>query len=225
MPVMLQSGRFAGGGGANSFLGLTQLSTDLSAYTFSTVGIGTAAADRVTVLGVIPSANGGRTITGVTIDGLAMTQSAQSAGTNQGQTCGIFHRLHATGTTADFVVTLNSGCTSCAIAVWSIYSVTVAPVDSGSDIATAGTSLLVPNLAIENGGMVCGVAFKRTGGAFGGGWTGPDGLFASQAMTGDSGFQGMGYYIETSQTTTTDDLTLSWTGSVNACTAVASWGA
>lgn len=227
MPVMLQSGRFGAGGGADSFIGVTSLATDLSAYTFSTVDIGIAAADRVVVAGVIPSAAGARDILSVTIGGNAMTQATQALSSALGQTCGLFYRLHASGATDNFVVTLSDAATSCALAIWTIYPVSPTPVDSLSDVAAAESGLSFPNVGIATGGFLIGIAFKRSAGAVNiPTWNGIDPVSSDATPTiGDSGFLARVFHISCNETILTNDMTIGWTGTVNGCGSVASWGA
>lgn len=227
MPVLLQSGRFAGGGGADSFIGVTHLATDLTAYPFSGVDIGIAAADRVVVAGVIPSAGGARTISSVTIGGNAMTETTQASGGSQGHTCGIFHRLHATGDTDNFVVTLSAAATSCALVIWTIYPASVTPLDAFSDVVTAGTGLVFTNVSVATGGFLVGLVFKRNGNLVNvPTWNGSDPVSSDDTPAiGDSGFTARMFHISCNETIPTNDMTVGWTGTVNGCGSVASWGA
>lgn len=116
---------------------VTQVSStsDLTTYTFNTTNIGTAAADRIVVVGVTVngSSNGFPcTINSVTIGGNTATQIAQIVGASWA-TAGIFALAVPSGTTANIVVTLNRTAGRCAVAVWNMTGANITPADTLTD--------------------------------------------------------------------------------------------
>lgn len=126
-----------------------------STYTFTATDIGAPSSSRE-VFVPIAIFHGGvatRTITGVTIGGIAATLEAQiNNSTLQGFL--IARAVVPTGTTADIVVTLNANAGSCAIAVYRVVNRTstsagVSDVSSGT-FSGASTSLTGIDTAVNS---------------------------------------------------------------------------
>ena len=119
-----------------------------SPYTFSSQGIGTAAANRTVVVVGVAHINAG-TISGVTIGGNAATEIVYSVGGEgtASEEIGIWAYDLTTGTTADIVVTTGAA-NRCQIGVWALYGVG-APNQTIEDT----TAPLSASITIEAGGV------------------------------------------------------------------------
>lgn len=125
-------------------------------YTFTGKAIGTAGGHRVIVVGVAGASTTSRTISSVTVGGIAATQIvfAEDLGNSLYTPAGLFIARVPTGTTANVVVTWSGGQSRCGVGVWAVYN-----LDS---IAATGTnsSLVSPsslNLTIPPGGVAIGM--------------------------------------------------------------------
>lgn len=112
-------------------------SGDIGPYTFNSVNIGTATADRLVVVMVSGSTDSPtRTISSVSIDG---TNGTVHAASTQGPT-GVASRVVSSGTSISVVVTFSGGVFRCWISVFTIKNYRSAtPVTSVSN-GTTGTS-------------------------------------------------------------------------------------
>lgn len=107
----------SGGAPSDGYVSMNTSTSNTSTYTFTSQAIGTAASDRRVIVGAA-----GRDITAtptsVTVGGTALTLDVGEA--NQPISY-IYSEVIPTGTNADIVITLPSGNTFCAIAVWVVY--------------------------------------------------------------------------------------------------------
>ncbi len=129
--------------------------TDLTTYTFSTVDIGTANADRCVIVSAIARKSGASaTLSTVTIGGVSATIVVQNTNnvTNT-DVAGLAAAIVPTGTTGDIVVTWSAGMLRSQIGVWTAIGTDscTTPHDTGSslsgdpsttiDIADAGAAV------------------------------------------------------------------------------------
>jgi hypothetical protein len=105
---------------ANAWIGATNLTTNLTTYTFTAASLGTAHADRYVIVGVASVAGFARTISSATIGGVAATLNHNQ---NLGFTGRIISAAVPTGATGDVVLTFSGAMTSCAIGVWAAYNI------------------------------------------------------------------------------------------------------
>lgn len=133
-------------------------------YTFSSQGIGTAAADRKVV--VVINASGGSTqdITGCTIGGSAATEE-QSSGVS-GETRNAIYSLNSvsSGTTAEIVVTQGGNAGVIMIAVFAVYGASATKNASGThkgDGISPSIDIAVP----ANGVIIAGSCAAHSSGS------------------------------------------------------------
>tara|TARA_Y100000310_G_scaffold255681_1_gene263200 strand:+ start:1035 stop:1712 length:678 start_codon:yes stop_codon:yes gene_type:complete len=129
--------------------------SDLTVYTFSDVAIGTAAADRVVVIGVfLIGATGGHPTMTATIDGVGTTQAIND--NHEGENVEFIHAaVVPNNTTADIVITASKGCSRCGLGVWEVQggaSVTATDTLASSADDPTGT------IDVEAGGVIIGYA-------------------------------------------------------------------
>lgn len=133
--------------------------------TYSAVAIGTAASDRMVVVGVKGDGGGGQP-TGVTIGGSAATKIVEA---NDGtQFASLWARMVSSGTTADIVVTWSSAPSRQGISVYAVYGESgVTAYDTASSVANppSTNALTIP----ANG---VGIALAVGGGATNWTWVG-----------------------------------------------------
>ena len=109
--------------------------SDLALYTLAALAIGAASADRIVVVGItLATSTSGfpRSITGVTIGGIAATQIAHVLGT-QWMTAAIFAAVVPSGTTATVEITLNGNAGRIACDVWTMTEASITPADTATD--------------------------------------------------------------------------------------------
>ena len=130
-----------------------------TSYTFTSHNIGTAAADRIVVVGVYSavSALSPGSIGTVTIGGNNASLAVQITCTTPftGTMTGLFYLLVISGTTATIVVPLNGGTASnCGISVWNVNGAKSTPfhTNSAADEST-GVSFVETTLNIPDQGV------------------------------------------------------------------------
>ncbi|TGS15900.1 hypothetical protein EN852_009715 [Mesorhizobium sp. M2E.F.Ca.ET.209.01.1.1] len=125
--------------------------TNLTTYTFNSVNIGTANALRQLVICFSWGATNARTVSSVTVGGVAATVVNQVASTSGGTA--IVRFPLSTGTTANIIITMSAGLTRLYGAVYDTrcrYSFT--PMDSAV-VNTTSTSVSTPALQVNDGGF------------------------------------------------------------------------
>jgi hypothetical protein len=148
---------------ALAFLGPTSTTASSSSYSYSSVNIGAATADRLVIVGALwGSASGTQTVSSLSIGGTAATQVVMEGGG-----AGIFARLVSSGTTATIAVTFPSAVTSCGIYVWTLIDY---QSSTAVDTVTDNSSPLSQSLTTSGGGVI--VAVARASGSAGFTWTG-----------------------------------------------------
>jgi len=132
--------------------------TNATSYTFNTVNIGTATADRLVVVVAMGSAGAsGRTISGITIDGTAgssvVTQGNSSASNDP--ICFIAQRVVTSGTSISVVVACGGNTFNrMAIAVYTLkdYQSSTA-VDTDQTLYSSSTNTATATLDLSSGGV------------------------------------------------------------------------
>lgn len=154
-----------------SFLQATNLTTDLTTYTFSSENLGAAAGDRHIIVAIESRASSaGRTLSSVTIGGESATIAVQGTNSGGATSCVAALAIAAvpTGTSGDVVVTFSGGMLRCAIQVYRVTSLTSATAtDTDKYEADAGDPSV--NLDVPAGGFAIGCG---TGSSAGSTWTG-----------------------------------------------------
>lgn len=149
---------------AVSYIGLTSDATNQSTYVFSAVDIGTAATDRLVVIGVFAErGNPVGTVTSVTgsVSGaFGSVGAANNSGDYDTLQVALYSKRISTGTAEDITVVLSSIHADCAIAVWNITgqtSDTVVATDNGTTTpislslaATAANSIIAISYSNNN---------------------------------------------------------------------------
>lgn len=139
------------------FNGTTIDDTNLTTYTFAGQDIGDADIGRLVVVALFFTAATSRTVSSVTINGVAATQVV----TNSDATGGVFRRssiyqaVVPTGTIGvSIVVTLSGAALGCGLSSWSIYDLnSTTAVDSDSAFGAAPTVTL-PSMNTSDAGVV-----------------------------------------------------------------------
>lgn len=194
---------------SHSFRTSLESATNAASYTFSSVDIGTAAHDRLSVVGITAVAPSGASIVdSITIGGSAATFDA---GASSGHTSEIWQLPVSTGATASIVINHSSSMISCSIGVWAVYGVQAVPFD------TASTFSGNASIDIPAGGIVIANARTDTGAVT---WTGAIENFDNVAL-GDSGVAG--HSGGSRQATSTEIGTTIDTSSSTDFLAVVSW--
>jgi hypothetical protein len=131
----------------NSYSNLTAL----TAYTFPGCDFGPEHPNRVVAIAASMVSGSGRTISSVTIGGIAATLAVTSAsGTNANE---IWYAVVPTGATGDVIVTWSGSCTACGIQVWSCYPASPTPVDAIGNFSAGDTTRVLTDLAKTAGGF------------------------------------------------------------------------
>ncbi|MBL8713246.1 MAG: hypothetical protein JNM12_10120 [Alphaproteobacteria bacterium] len=125
-------------------------------YSFASVGIGTAAADRLVIAAV--RIQGGAEIDTVTIGGVTATLAAIDFDT------GIYYALVPTGTTATITVLVKTATsTSCSVGVYTLTGyINAVPYDAGNISNAASHTVLSSTWNVPLDGVLVGVS-GRTG--------------------------------------------------------------
>ena len=125
--------------------------SNLTTYTFSSQSLGTAAASRQIVVGVIASGAGpARTVSSLTIGGVSASLIKAQTGQSEGNT-EIWSAAVPSGTTGDVVVVLSSGWNRCGFGVWRMTGASTSASDTGGSVANPlNDSLDIP----ANGGAI-----------------------------------------------------------------------
>lgn len=184
-------GAGAGGPVTATYIGNATNENDLTTYTFSGQSIGTAAADRIVVVGVHHNSGGDIDISSVTIGGNAATAivTAKDLATNT-TTAALYALLVPTGTTADIVVTLSAaGAVRAGIGVWNINGKfdSIAAFHTAS--ATSGDPTSV-SLNIPDQGCVIAVATQANAGTVTVTWSGTTERYDQVMGTADNTMTG-----------------------------------
>lgn len=133
--------------------------SSISSFTFTSVAIGTAAANRTVIVSASIRCVGGDTITGVTVGGVtAALAKSQANNVTNSSFSSIWTATVPSGTTGNIVLTL-VGVDTCipAIGVWSAYGLT-----SNTPTATAGStssSSQTLSVNVSAGGIVIGSSY------------------------------------------------------------------
>ena len=152
MLTVTNASGFGSGGGPDATVSYESTAANTadqsSPYTFSSQGIGTAAANRTVVVVTIAHINAG-TISAVTIGGNSATEivNLDAGGASQEEQVAMWAYDLTTGTTADIVVTTGAA-NRCQIGVWALYGVG-APNQTVED----KTGALSQSITLEAGGV------------------------------------------------------------------------
>lgn len=114
--------------------------SSLTTYTFAGCAIGTAAADRIILVGVCGQDGSAAGVASMTIGGNAATEIIEANSSVGGNVVNValYYLLVPSGTTADVAVTFGGGQSAAAAGVWAIYSSTGTPTNSNSSTAGSG---------------------------------------------------------------------------------------
>ena len=125
---------------------------DQSTVTFSGQAIGTAATDRIVVIGV--TCNAGEPITSATIGGISAASVVEGDALGGTAYAALWQASVPTGATADIVINLTGTSFRTGLGVWAIYGASSTVTDTGSSIADPSTD----TLNISAGGVAIGMA-------------------------------------------------------------------
>jgi len=191
--------------------------TTYSAGVWNTIGLGTAAANRKIVLGLISRGAANQTVSSASIGGQTATSFAHADSSTAGSAADIVVADVPTGTTGDISITWSGARTRCGTGVWAVYG---AGSSTPSATATSAASPVSQSLAIPAKGVAIGCGLVQDNTA--------TGVWANLTERYDSA-------VETARQTGADTtsaagatptITLTWTpGTLNLqAAALASWG-
>ncbi len=150
-----------------SYIGTTLDTSALATVTLTGVAIGTPAPDRLVVAVVLGRDSSARTISSVTIGGVAATAAVTSP--SQNNPTGIYYARVPAGATADIVVTFSAATTRMAVAVYTLTGYrNAAPAAVDQDYGS-GTTLSVA-LARPRDAVVIAGSITSSAGTFA--WSG-----------------------------------------------------
>lgn len=138
--------------------------SDLTTYTFSSVSLGTADANRIIIVNIAAcAASSGRTISSVTVAGITATQQVfQSAFSTASAESAIYTAAVPTGTTGNIVVTWSAGMLRCGIGVYGSNTMMSATATAtGSSTANPANA----SINVSAGGFVvgCDTTYRTSG--------------------------------------------------------------
>lgn len=153
---------------AIDYVATVSSTTNLTTYTFSSASLGAEATDRVIIVAFGGTAGSSKTISSVTIGGVAATL-AVNANISWAITSGIYYAAVPSGTTGDIVITFSGSMNQCVCNVFRMTGQSSnTPAATGSD--TTGTTTSDPNCNVVTGDKV--VAFSIGGDGSACAWTG-----------------------------------------------------
>lgn len=151
----------------STYISTTLDTSALATVTLTGVAIGTPAPDRLVVAVVLGRDSNARTISSVTIGGVAATAAVTSP--SQNNPTGIYYARVPAGTTADIVVTFSAATTRMAVAVYTLTGYrNAAPAAVDQDYDT--TTTLSATLARPRDAVVIAGSITSSTGTFT--WTG-----------------------------------------------------
>lgn len=156
--------------GSFDYVTTANSTTDASSYTFSSVSLGTADADRHILVATGARASSARTITGVTIAGISATELRDSSAD---QTNGsLWIAAVPSGTTGNIVLTYSGTMVRAHIAVFRLVGINPTPVDVDSH-GIAGSSSAARTVTLDSvaGGYAVG-AYVASGASTTASWSG-----------------------------------------------------
>lgn len=152
-----------------SFLDESSDETDLTTYTFASMNFGVAAAGRYIIVEVIGWAGAARTVTSVTVGGVAATLVKTQANGNARMS--MYVALVPTGTTGSVVVVFSGAMVRAGVALWR--AININPVAEATGGSTAAP--MTADLAVSAGSVQVGCAWTFTNGATAT-WSGTNGM-------------------------------------------------
>ena len=205
------------------YLGTSVSSSNLNTYTFLSNDLGSADAERVIAVVIHATAASTRSITSVSIGGIAATAAVTDA---SARPIGIWYAAVPTGTTGNIVVNFNStGALDCRIGWFRLVPSVSTPLDTG-DSGLAAPPRTVSNIEVVDGGCVISALMVAglTATGLAPTYNGVDGSTTHYILDAPSGSNSIFAVasIATTQDSTTNDVGWSWTGN-NGQALVASW--
>lgn len=180
-----------GGGSADivsTYVTVTEDSTTQTTYTINS-SLGTASGHRI--VGVMARGSAARTVSSVTVDGVAadLTSTFNNGGNNT--LC--FAACAASGnTTGDVVVVFSGNCACCLVAIWHVANLTSTTATATATDASLTGAVLSTGISVSAGGGVFALVFSNDATSSPGSWSGVTERFdqtadgAIRAVTGAS---------------------------------------
>lgn len=141
-----------------SFIGSAYNAANQTSYTYSGVSLGAASASRRIIVGVVAGDNGDFDLSSVTVGGFAASAMGYRKFDSGGlwQVCALYVIDWPSGTTADVVVTANTGISYTDIAIYRAIMPSASPGSVNSGTAT-GTTDASSTVVVPAGGFAIGV--------------------------------------------------------------------
>jgi hypothetical protein len=169
---------------------------NFTTYTFSSVSFGEAAGRSLVVVYVSGHDSNSRSISSVTIGGVAATEvTASSAGIM----CGGLYQAYATGTSGDVVVTFSGECDAAGLGVWALYDLQSTTASSSASNAATSSDVSVNVNTLANGFLIAGGS-ARTGTTRTYTWTNATERFDTTYTGSNSGHTGADFTSTTAET-------------------------
>jgi hypothetical protein len=145
-------------------------STTSLGYSFSSLNLGTASADRHIVVGIAGQAGSAGAVSAVTIAGITAAQVFSVSSSTV--TVAFWIAAVPTGTSGTVAVTWAAQRARCAVVVWAITGLlSTTAVDTGSEV-NSGTAALNDNVDIDAGGVCLAMAYDAGTGSRTWTWSG-----------------------------------------------------
>lgn len=142
-----------------SFIGCTEDNTDLTTYTFTNHAVGTAAANRTTIVAAMGDDSATLwDFSSMTVGGNSAAQQIESSGGTSNPESSIYAIANPSGTTSTIVVTASEAVTEMTVCVWAAYglnSVTATDTATGNTLTT-----IALDVDVSAGGLVVGACIN-----------------------------------------------------------------
>lgn len=169
---------------------------NFTTYTFSSVSFGEPTNRSLVVVYVSGHDQNSRSISSVTIGGVAATEvTASSAGIM----CGGLYQAYVSGASGDVVVTFSGECDAAGVGVWALYDLQSTTASSAASNASTSTSVAVNVNTLANGFLIAGGA-ARTGTTRTYSWTNATERFDATYTGSNSGHTGADFDTTTAET-------------------------
>ncbi len=170
-------GGIAASGGAGTtvdFEAKAEDTTDQTTYTFAAQALGAAAADRCNVVGFISRSASARTVSGVTIDGVAATAIVTANNNASGADIAAIYAAAtpSADVTGDVVLTFSGAMIRAAVVVWRMVGQAACTTPTATSSSTTLVALVgTANVNVSANGDAIGICYILSGGTAAATWT------------------------------------------------------
>jgi len=213
---------------AVSYLTTASDTSDQTTYngvSFQGLTFGAADAARYIVVGIGARANSARSISSVTIGGVAATHVCTANDTSAGaDIASLYIAAVPTGTTGDVVVTFSGAMLRCQIGLWRMTGISSATPNATMTDNTISAGVLTGTINCPANGAIIGAAWGAGSGSQTATWAGITEVYDGQPETTSNNATGAHATFFAAQTGLTVSATIGGTSPSSGGLAVASWG-